>query len=93
MIYKQHAEGTVWKIPSYWPINGMLCYVMLCHVMSCYVWRFQSQNFFMAVTAVAEDSVCLQYDAEQIGTRNLAFGANVVSSPSKMAIQSTMLIH
>jgi hypothetical protein len=40
----------------------------------------------MAVTAAAEDSVYLQYDAEQMGTSNLAFRGNVVSSPSKIII-------
>jgi len=55
MIYKQHAEGTVWKIPSYWPINGMLCYVMSCHVMfnfsnlkiSLWQWQLQLKTPFV----------------------------------------------
>ena len=47
----------------------------------------------MAVTPVAEDPVSLQYDAEQIGTRNLAYRGKYVSSPSKIIIQPTMLIY
>ena len=46
----------------------------------------------MAVTAVAEDAACLQYDAEQTGTRKLALRGKAMSSPSKIIIQPTMLI-
>jgi len=47
----------------------------------------------MAVTAVDEDSVYLQYDAEQIGIRNLTFRGNAMSSPSKIIIQPTTLVY
>ena len=74
---------------------AMLCYVMLCYDMLCYVILcfFPISKSFMAVTAVAEDAAFLQYDAEQIGARNLVFRGNAVSSPSKIIIQPTVLIY
>jgi hypothetical protein len=47
--------------------------------------KFPIWTFFMAVRAVAEDFVCLEYDAAKVGTRNLTFRGKAVSS-SKIII-------
>jgi hypothetical protein len=68
------------------------CYVVLYYVTLCYVSRFQSEPLLMAARVVAEDSVCLEYDAAKMGTRNLTFRGNA-GSYSKIITQPTLRVY